>query len=503
VPFSIRQIYDTLVGIDSRGDGTFYSYTETNAIEGFLDTPQLWGHDPAVTDYVPAAGNLRTAISAVVASARRSVDLAVLFPFPDGLFEEALEEGFRNVDPSSNLVVRITAGYYFPIPPTSPEIEPTAEIDDFIRRLRLDPRHRLHVALQQTWATSWNHAKLVVADGRRAISGGHNLWSDDYTQFAPVHDVSFQFAGPAAKAAENFLNNMWRRGWYDPEAPRDNTPPLFWCRQRTADGTRWSDRVLLDNSPVDAGTVPMLSLARAGINLEPLFPIVQSDNASYFARVYAVGAMGGGHIRMSQQMLGGSPLGEYDMLLFPALCGHLLAGGELTLIISDTGATTVTHDSYSGDGIEATARAFASKVHELAPGLEKQQLVALLRAGLHIGPVRIRDKQPDYPAGEKWKWRNAEEALEPANHAKVMIFGDDGFYIGSDNAYMMPFNPFGMQEFGHMVQDAAQTARFRQQYWDKAWGYSSQFQVTDWEKVVNDVLREARRAETELRVRPT
>jgi len=52
----------------------------------------------------------------------------------------------------------------------------------------------------------------------------------------------------------------------------------------------------------------MLALARVGYKLELAKPIVKANNASQIARVAAV-KMADQHVRLSQQVLGGSPIG--------------------------------------------------------------------------------------------------------------------------------------------------------------------------------------------------
>jgi hypothetical protein len=481
MPFSIDAIYDALRQSGPAGDGKFYALTRQNRIEVQLDTPRLWGRNPAIMDYIPAAKNLTDAIELLISTAQKTVDISVLFPFPTGRFFTAIRNGIMATQ--KPLQVRITAGFYYPI---QPPLDPVPLIDGFIESLGLPPNVSIHVAGMQTWATSWNHSKLIIVDGLRAISGGHNMWSDDYTQFAPVSDVSFQFSGLAVKTGENFINNIWTRMWYDVNAQRQETPPLFWSRRGLQGTIGPSPQVIFNNEAVASGGTHMLALGRVGIDLEPLFPLVASDNASQLAKIVAV-QMYDGHIRMSQQMLGGSPLGEYDAQFFPVLRDHIIAGRDLSLIISDTNATTQTHDSYSGDGIEATARHFAQAIRDAKPEMPREELIALLRSHLRIGPTRIYNRQPDDPAAKSWMWRNGQgEALEPANHAKIMIFGEEGFYFGSDNAYAMPFNPFGMQEFGYMVEGQVETSNFMLDYWGKAWEYSSQFQVTDWERIVDE-----------------
>src|SRR4029077_13969421 len=56
---------------------------------------------------------------------------------------------------------------------------------------------------------SWNHAKIVAADGRVAFVGGHNMWSRDYLLNAPVHDLSMSLRGSAVRSAHRFLDTLW------------------------------------------------------------------------------------------------------------------------------------------------------------------------------------------------------------------------------------------------------------------------------------------------------
>ena len=94
--------------------------------------------------------------------------------------------------------------------------------------------------------------------------------------------------------------------------------------------------------------------------------------------------------------------------------------------------------------------------------------------------MRFRDRQPNDPAGQSWKWRNGDKVIEPANHAKVYVIDDEAFYVGSDNAYAITNNEEGLQEFGFLVSGKAETERFLNEYWHRFWRYSEQFQYTDW-----------------------
>ena len=56
---------------------------------------------------------------------------------------------------------------------------------------------------------TWNHAKIIAADGLEALVGGHNLNMDLFTIYPPVHDVSVVVHGEAALGAQHFLTRMW------------------------------------------------------------------------------------------------------------------------------------------------------------------------------------------------------------------------------------------------------------------------------------------------------
>jgi murine toxin len=67
----------------------------------------------------------------------------------------------------------------------------------------------------------------------------------------------------------------------------------------------------------------------------------------------------------------------------------------------------------------------------------------------------------------------------PGNHAKVLYVskGEDDasglVLIGSDNMY-----PSSLSEFSFVIEGAEAIKAFREQYWDKLWGYSARLGFT-------------------------
>jgi len=271
----------------------------------------------------------------------------------------------------------------------------------------------------QTWLTSWNHAKLLIVDGKTLITGGHNYWSDDYTQLAPVHDVSMRLHGPAVINAQGFLNRIWHQiANGKPNRKGLHKLPLFWSYKSYGGAiTEGALETIAPSEPLADGATKMLALARMGYQLEPSHPSIKAHNASQIARIAAV-KMADQHVRLSQQMLGGSLIGVYDPEFIDAICQHAINRKQLSIIIADKGATTQSGGSYSGAGVTETALLLALRIARLSK-LDSTALIQLLDEHVHIALVRMYDRQADDPQAKSWKWRRGDEAIEPANHAKI------------------------------------------------------------------------------------
>lgn len=56
----------------------------------------------------------------------------------------------------------------------------------------------------------WNHAKIIAVDGKRLLTGGHNLWDVAYLRHAPVTDTSLELTGEVVRGANIFLDHQWK-----------------------------------------------------------------------------------------------------------------------------------------------------------------------------------------------------------------------------------------------------------------------------------------------------
>ena len=93
----------------------------------------------------------------------------------------------------------------------------TRDVDD---TARLD----LYLACVANDYESWNHSKIVAVDGQFAVTGGHNMWGDQYLGTNPVFDVSMQVEGAAAVAAHDYVDYLWNAVPVLSETPRRPRP---------------------------------------------------------------------------------------------------------------------------------------------------------------------------------------------------------------------------------------------------------------------------------------
>lgn len=463
------EIFNFLGGENDPNHGVSFSLTKGNILRDILQTPNLWGHDPAINDYVPTANNLTESIRELLSTAKHTIDIATLHPLPDGRFLDAIRSGINEAHSKGNhLVVRVLQGRV---------IDVSIDVKDFIKALGLPKEIPIYVGTIHAGLISWNHSKLIIVDGESAIAGGHNLWTAAYCEFAPVHDLSIRLSGPAVATAQAFLNSQWKT--------IAQKKVSYFSSSLHFNGLSYRNALpVIQSAPATAGITPVdsnvLALGRMGDNIVERSP---SANASRTARIEAV-KRAKTSIKLSQQKIGK----PYDDQFLQAICQQVSNNKQLFIIIGDGDAQNGAGEDYSGDTLEATAKKIGETVSKIS-GVTGNDLAVMLAQRVHIGPTRMYDKQPGDPARQSWKWRKDSKAIEPANHAKVYIIDEEAFYVGSDNAYALgyvvdwDFNRDGLLEFGFFIASPEYTQKLLNEYWNRFWQYSSQFEFKDWGKL--------------------
>ncbi|MEI6238827.1 MAG: hypothetical protein WCR51_00420 [Planctomycetia bacterium] len=446
-------------------DGGLPGLLSQTTLERFdlLQTPDLWGHDPADNSYwravtgpapLPTASRrFLAAIEDVIAAAERLVDIASLEPFASGEFAAALRRGLaRAARRGHPLTVRILYGRHRFVTQTDADFEES--IRDLAADLAADTAIRLHACRMETSndqkRPSWNHAKIVAADGREALVGGHNLWHADYLGFAPVHDLSMRVTGPAAGEAHSFLDLLWDWAGRQIAAPSEigSIHAIRWAGGRVEPAGP-PPTVALAAAP--AGPIPALAVGRLGTGV-----IADPRVANVGAVVAAIAfRQARSSIRISQMDFGfhWDGVNFWSADIVNALADILTDPAravDVQVVLSEPGAKTAAGGPYS------FGTTLADIVTEMRRAIGDRPLSGRMR----LAPLRFSE------TGDRWVHDGVE--LKIINHAKFWMVDERAFHVGSDNLY-----PHNLQEFGYVIESAALAREALASYWEPLWTFSS------------------------------
>ncbi len=443
---------------DKRYSGVTYSLSKSNslALDWLAQTPLVWDSAAANVGANSHAAEIPKRIGKLVASARRSVDITTLQPFPDGQFQAALHDGITALARSGRTVtVRILIGQY---PPGT--IDPKkfiASLADAVQSR--GSRVSLYVAVMRSCTAgtdctsfSWNHAKIVSIDGRTALVGGENMYALNYLGDDQVFDVSMQLTGPAAADAARFADAEWQFVCAN-NGKLSTVEVASLLPGRAAPGKECKPSTAPAKTDGGIGGVPVLAVGRLGSGITQDFA-----NQSDLARDLMLGAARHS-IRIVQQDIGftlGRPDTLYPESTLEKLADFLLRDtGDVFIVLSNLDAVGKAGDSYSNSvPVETIARKLFDVAHKRSP-LAEGALTDLLCRRLHVAPLRF---------GPDAKWPDGKPF---ANHAKSWMVDDRYFYIGSDNFY-----PIDLQEFGYIVDSTKAADEYIKAYWTPLWQWS-------------------------------
>jgi phosphatidylserine/phosphatidylglycerophosphate/cardiolipin synthase-like enzyme len=522
--FSPPSLLDEIVGVIERGDprsdyrGVTYHATSHNTFT-LLDTPRLWDKSlkAPVPDPIPACEDLLDKIADTIGQARTIVDIALMNDFsgvarvdgelPSGGFQKALSRGFRSlVKRKSSPLVRITIGI------TTPAIITSLTLKNWVKATiehdggKLDDvTFTILIGGGKETGTSWNHSKIVAADGVRAVVGGHNPWATQYLGARPVHDVSGLFEGSVVLAVHRFCDQLWTN---------HGTNPFFipgaWVRGPGKGGwKKVSGKISRPEigSPTPKGNTRMLALGRLGDGIVNEFTV--ATNASVSARIIAL-CRAKSKIRISQQSLYNSvaPLGikltmGFDFYTLWAIIKAVQAGVKVEIVITNDlgwldggyeaflqkvvdslvalqiadclslypGAVSPSredHVAWASASLKPPAKDIPLVVSKLPTEAQSERPLAQLKANLTLAQL--------YYAPDVNYWQVGDEKKNAANHAKVYIIDDTHFYVGSDNMYLSASAP-GHQEYGYLIEGQPETKEIIVNYWEKLWKNSKKYPV--------------------------
>ncbi len=401
----------------------------------------------------------------LVASAQSFVDITSLSP-PDGQFLAAIRNAITLMSTrTSPPEVRIISAEI----PIEGTVDTKTLVESFTRDVASSSK--IHVAVgayrSSDTSESWNHAKMVAVDGKTALVGGHNMWSQQYLTLDPVDDTSLELHGTAAADAERFANQLWQY-----TCTNENWETwLTWSvwENEFVGGSATNDCPAAFNLAPATGpsSTTVISVGRLGTG------IASNANQSDDARLALIGSAKS-TLRIIQQDIGpvtvpylGLPLTGWPTAELQALAEALVRGVDVYIILSDLDATAgglpITEATYS-NGWTATdvGNHIKSFMQSNAGFPTGAALDELLCSKLHLAPFRYNGTDATWPDGTPF-----------ASHTKIIEVDAQGLYIGSHNMY-----PANLQEFGYIVDDSNVTGQWLAQYWANAWKYASSAAVS-------------------------
>ncbi|WP_395846115.1 Ulp1 family isopeptidase [Cystobacter fuscus] len=357
---------------------------------------------------------------------------------------------------------------------------------------------------------TWNHSKIVAADGWRAITGGHNMNAEvSYTRAPVIHDLSVEVFGHGAQLAHDFASSLWEKAhssefldgyFYDANARR------FVAIQ--------PDHLLTARQQVQAVRE---FHADPHNNLEPGDDYVPADAVMGLGRwgdVEANGVTGNG------VQAGAAIPGTHGFQYCSDLAKRLLiAGAEESICVSQQDLVSAAWKGMIGysdayhDACHALGKRLASPrpieinvvvsaryaqdsggapySYGNSPRLARDLIAKFAGSKIPIGNVCTvaplvfcRAEGVDrghYIWPDAWRgWTGFVQGhamqsygdlvtigFGPGNHAKALMIDDEVVLIGSDNMYPSP-----LAEFSFVIEGAEAVGKFREVYWSKMWKYS-------------------------------
>jgi phosphatidylserine/phosphatidylglycerophosphate/cardiolipin synthase-like enzyme len=394
----------------------------------------------------------------IVASAEKAADITTLYP-PTGRFKDALKNAITYLANTGRTVnVRVAWG------PLS------GSADEFARYITAGAASvassatTIYTARFVSGAVNWNHSKIIAADGRTAISGGQNLWDNDYLTINPVTDMSIKLAGSAAYDAQIYAQKIWEWlcsssyslsiSWRDTYTVAPGTSePVSGC----------SSTFPVTSRPTGTGTTSVIAVGRLASGIES--DANQADDA-----ILAIIKSARSSLKITQQSITypGPPdilRGKLDYQPWMyAVAEKLLEGVDVYMVTSNDDSKPgrpPDGDNYNAFSTKMLAKKFLWYAMRRAGSMTEEEVKDLLCRKLHIARFRMNGTDSNWQDGRGF-----------ALHTKVYIADDMAYYVGSENFY-----PANLQEYGFIVADQGKTQQFITSFWDNIWRYSRRHAV--------------------------
>lgn len=387
----------------------------------------------------------------IITGGRVLVDIATLHDC-DGEFLAAIRNALSwlsFLEEGEKPVVRFLYSNY----PGSGTVKPEEMRRRLMAKIPEENTLEVYVGSLRPFLTSWNHAKIVSADGKRMMTGGHNLSSKAYLGEFPVFDISMLTEGQAAYAAQIYLDYLWKycKGAVCISDMRSEKKTGKGCYAGEMAGR------YLKNEKSAAGQsekVPMLAAGRrAAVNYswKEYYTEPHPEPADeIFLELFGMAER---KICISQQTISG--LSGTLPEVIQAWAEAILRGVEIQIVVSYGEASSQAASGYSGMSPKEVKAKIQNKLSKITGKKEAEELI---KRRLHVANLHYNAEESGYPGGRR-------EGIP--NHAKLVMIDDSVFYIGSQNQYKCNLN-----EFGIFAESREKCGELKKAYWGPLWRYS-------------------------------
>jgi len=411
---------------------------------------------------------------------------------PDGAFMNEFNKALITVaERAKNQEKIINVRMMFGLIPSMP-----VNCDKIVKKLtRGIPKHSTFLRLWVgAWRknVSWNHAKIIAVDGHMLHTGGHNLWDQHYLKDSPVHDLSFELEGRIANDAHNYANEQWsfiQRKQDTMVGKVVNKIPDNWVvvaqtrvtisafPKGVASTFAPSFRLeLLPRRERLENAIPMISIGRYGSIVWKLRPaddaMLAMLNASRTVIHMALQDLGPVLIPGTKTPLPGL---KWPKPYMDALASAIWERGvDVEIVLSHPnsipGGLGATEANYgNGWTCEDVASYLINRIRKKFPKAEQS------------GGLRKKVEDNLRVCYLKQKIGRAySTGIQMGMHAKHFIVDDVCTYIGSQNLYVCD-----LAEWGVIVDNADQTRKFMDEYWNPIWASSFTGEDCNVEEVMN------------------
>lgn len=422
----------------------------------------------------------------VMTSARVLLDFTTLTP-PTGRCLDAFRNAITflsNKPKAERPVIRIL--YSNPLP-NLPPLTAQGFLNDITSQLDPTKQMEIYVTVMSSSFSSWNHAKIVAADGARVLTGGHNMWGPHYLGANPVFDVSMKLTGSGARHAQDYAEGLWQfELWRNSFlgrmlSPQSVTDELVLHMAYTFNESKGrcetklgtlppsdlysSSSAKFPAQPTTSGA-KVLSVGRGASTSFPyllptlfnwVYPFSEPSDEAMLKLV----SLAQSKVRLSLQSMGLGPMSMIAAMndaLFQEFGKAMQRGVEVQLVLSNPGAVA--------GGLTPLSAPYDGEHSDDINQKMLQTLTGKLDLDLSTAKTLIQQKF------KVANFRYSTEATYPnekpiPNHAKTFIVDDAAYYIGSQNQYLSNLN-----EFGFIIEDATSAAAFVTNYWDPLWSAS-------------------------------